>query len=280
MERDDSFVILQAVSSGMICDFILKKEFVSGVTESPHYHAHSFYELYAVADGEMRIVAEEQEILLHASDVCVIPPDTYHYTYPDERSHRIGFCFRFYPAEKGKQEALYRQFSRAFGGKKSIAMYQQSDVYESFFSKAVQFLDTTSENAVATMLLAALLHLSSEQIPKQEPEQSYSDTKTAMLIESYINAHYREKIELTAIARLLNFSNRHTERVIYLLYGTTMTELVNRKRLAIAKFLLRKTEKTIEEIALLSGFCDKNYMHRRFKAAFSITPQAYRQKRN
>lgn len=273
-------MILQAVSGGVVCDFILKKEFVSGVTESPHYHAHSFFELYAVAEGEMRIVAEEQEMVLKTGDVCIIPPETYHYTYPDEDSHRIGFFFRISPEKKGIQDGLYLQFMRAFAEKKKVTLYQKSMVYESFFKTAASFIGTSSEPAVATLLLAALMHLSLENTEKQMLYSSPSDTKSAMLIESYINEHYREKIELSSVAELLNFSNRHAERVIYSLYGITLTELVHRKRLAIVKFLLRKTEKNLEEIALLSGFYDKNYLCRRFKKAVGVTPQVYRKEKS
>ncbi len=261
----------------MLCDFILRNEFTAGLTQSPVYHDHSLFELYAVAEGEMRITVEEQEILLRAGDACVIPPGRYHYVFRDESSKRYGFCFHFYPAEKEKEDGLLRQFFSAFAAEGKVRVFPGACIYEPFLEQAAAFMDSAAESVTASFLFMALLKLSTEYADLSEEQQWYkSDTQIRVLIEDYINRNYVENIELSAIARKLNFSNRHTERQIMRIFHTTLTELVNRKRLAVSKFLLKKSDKSLEEIAALSGFCDKSYLHRRFKKAFGQTPAEYR----
>ena len=261
----------------MLCDFILRNEFVTGLTQSPVYHNHSLYELYAVAEGEMRIMAEEQEIHLRAGDACVIPPGRYHYVFYDESSKRYGFCFHFYPAEKEQEDGICRQFSAAFAAGGQPRVFPGACIYEPFLEKAALYLDSVAESVTASFLFMALMQLSNSYTEVGEKQQLYrSDTKIRVVIEDYINRHYVEHMELSEIAKILSFSNRHTERQIQRIFHTTLTELVNRKRLAVTKFLLKKSDKSLEEIASLTGFCDKSYLHRRFKKAFGQTPAEYR----
>jgi len=277
MEQQNDFKILQWKSGNMLCDFILRNEFVAGLTQSPVYHDHSLYELYAVAEGEMRITVEEQEILLRAGDACVIPPGRYHYVFLDESSKRYGFCFRFYPAENEKEDGMLRQFFSAFATEGTARVFPSSYLYEPFLEQAASYMDSATESVAASFLFMALLKLSTEYADIREEQQQYqSDTRIRVIIEDYINCHYVEHIELSALAQKLNFSNRHTERQIQRIFHTTLTELVNRKRLAISKFMLKKSDKSLEEITSFTGFCDKSYLHRKFKKAFGQTPAEYR----
>ena len=56
----------------------------------------------------------------------------------------------------------------------------------------------------------------------------------------------------------------------------TFTELLGKKRLTAAKFLLKTTDSSIEEIAFTCGFKDTSYFYRRFSSLFKTTPAAYR----
>ena len=110
----------------------------------------------------------------------------------------------------------------------------------------------------------------------QKTNIDYSDIFVAEKIEDFMNMNYTEKIHLSDLANHLNLGNRQTERVIAKHFGVTFSPLLNRKRLSTAKFLLKTSDLSIDEVSVISGFEDKNYFYRKFSSAFGITPGKYR----
>ena len=54
------FTIMQTVEKeDIVCDFSVTEVLVTGMHSSESYHFHSFYELFTVLHGQMRITAEE-----------------------------------------------------------------------------------------------------------------------------------------------------------------------------------------------------------------------------
>ena len=97
-------------------------------------------------------------------------------------------------------------------------------------------------------------------------------------IETFLNKNYDNNITVSDLANNLNLSVRQTQRIMIKLFGMSFGSLLNKRKLATAKLLLKSSDKTIEEISVLSGFSDKNYFYRRFTDAFGITPGKYKLK--
>ena len=77
-------------------------------------------------------------------------------------------------------------------------------------------------------------------------------------------------------ARLLHYDFYWLSREIKRLTGKTYTELVQDKRLAQACFLLRTTNRNVDEIARAVGYENMGYFHRIFRGAFGVSPREYR----
>ena len=58
--------------------------------------------------------------------------------------------------------------------------------------------------------------------------------------------------------------------------GKTYTELVQEKRLNQAAFLLRTTERKVEDIALAVGYENISYFHRIFRREYGLSPRQFR----
>ncbi len=92
---------------------------------------------------------------------------------------------------------------------------------------------------------------------------------------SYIEEHYATG-SLGEAARLLHYDFYWLSREIKRLTGKTYTELVQDKRLAQACFLLRTTNRNVDEIARAVGYENMGYFHRIFRGAFGVSPREYR----
>ena len=91
----------------------------------------------------------------------------------------------------------------------------------------------------------------------------------------YVEEQYRDG-SLTQIAARLHYELPSLSRLIRQKTGKNYTELVQEKRLSQAAWLLRNTEKNVEEIALAVGYENISYFHRLFAGHFGLSPRQYR----
>ena len=91
----------------------------------------------------------------------------------------------------------------------------------------------------------------------------------------YVEDHYAEA-SLTGAAELLHTDIYSLSRLIRRQTGKTFTQLVQEKRLAQAAFLLKTTDRNVDDVALAVGYENISYFHRIFKAAYGVSPRRYR----
>ena len=91
----------------------------------------------------------------------------------------------------------------------------------------------------------------------------------------YIEEHYPDG-SLTEIAGSLHYELSSLSRLIRQKTGKTYTELLQEKRLSQAAWLLRNTDKHVDEIANAVGYENLSYFHRLFAARFGQSPRQYR----
>ena len=91
----------------------------------------------------------------------------------------------------------------------------------------------------------------------------------------YIEEHYADG-SLSSIAALLHYELPYLSRLIRQQTGKNYTELLQEKRLSQAAWLLRNTDRKVDEISLSVGYENISYFHRLFAARFGCTPKKYR----
>ena len=91
----------------------------------------------------------------------------------------------------------------------------------------------------------------------------------------YLEQHYRDA-SLTDIAGRLHYELPSLSRLIRQKTGRTYTELLQEKRLSQAAWLLRNTDRKVDEIANAVGYENISYFHRLFSARYGTSPRRYR----
>lgn len=92
----------------------------------------------------------------------------------------------------------------------------------------------------------------------------------------FIKKNYREKVDLTNLAKVVGVSKSYLCRLFKKETGKTIIEFLNRYRIEEAKRYLTSGETDITDIALKTGFEDANYFSRVFKNMTGIAPSRYR----
>ena len=106
---------------------------------------------------------------------------------------------------------------------------------------------------------------------------SNSEEETVLRVLNYLEEHYRDG-SLTEVASSLHYDISTLSNLIRRRTGKTYTELLQERRLSQAAWLLKNSDKRVEDISHSVGYENISYFHRLFLSHFGCTPKHYRDK--
>lgn len=104
----------------------------------------------------------------------------------------------------------------------------------------------------------------------------YRNESLSVRVLQYISANFMNQININQIANEFFVTRVHLMRTFKKETGTTINEAITSKRLEEACVLLRKSNLTITEIALMAGFNSPQYFSNLFFEKLGMTPKTYR----
>lgn len=99
-------------------------------------------------------------------------------------------------------------------------------------------------------------------------------------IMTFINTHYADGIKVPDVAKHAHISVPYLRRICVAKAGKPPQELIEEKRLKVARTLLSNDNSSIEEIATLVGFSDTATFSKCFKRNCGMAPLIYRKQKN
>ena len=135
-------------------------------------------------------------------------------------------------------------------------------------------LQETPSKRKMSQLTMALLFM---QLMGHTETLDTTDTEQATIFKvlTYIETRYAQG-SLTQLADQLHYDLYSLSREIKRKTGKNYTQLVQEKRLAQAAFLLKNTDRNVDDIANAVGYENIGYFHRIFREAFGLSPRNYR----
>ena len=96
-------------------------------------------------------------------------------------------------------------------------------------------------------------------------------------IHHYIDQQYTNAdFGVTMLSERFHFSTDHINRIFHRYTGENLNAYINQKRMDHALNLLQNSSISINDIAILSGFRNRNYFSRVFRKYMMISPKEYR----
>lgn len=132
-----------------------------------------------------------------------------------------------------------------------------------------RFRDAVQAHLVVLLVSRARLLRSSGRLAPDDPVAT---------VLAFVDQHFRDPITVPQLARKVALSPRQLSRLVRQSTERTVTELIEERRLAEARELLRDSGRTIAEVARLSGYRDTSYFHRRFRRAYGLAPASWRER--
>lgn len=250
-------------------------------------HTHDYVEVVYMCQGSTTHIVNGQVICLREGDLLFMNQSATHEIYRAEESDvAVNFIilpdfFHTVLNLMGEEETPLRRFlvdclcgqpsASGFLHFKVAPIVPIQNLIENLLFILLQ--DTSRRRKMSQMTMALLFtelmgHM--ETLDTPDTEQA-----TVFKVLSYVESHYAHG-SLTELAQLLHFDLHALSREIKQKTGKTYTQLVQEKRLAQAAFLLKNTDRNVDDIANTVGYENIGYFHRIFKASFGVSPRNYR----
>ena len=141
--------------------------------------------------------------------------------------------------------------------------------------KEIILLNETTNTILLHSKIVSLIHiiLTDSKIPAERQGENYNVVSNA---KRYMEAHYSQHITLKDIADSVHLSSIYFHNIFTSALGITPHQYLTNYRIEKVKEHLWNTQKSINEIAEITGFGCQQYLNKVFKKETGMTPAIYR----
>ncbi len=268
-------------------------------TEASHWeqpmHFHNGYEFHYLHKGKVGItLQDETRVILHPGEACIIPPGLSHHVgqYSDSVCHyATGFSLTHRANDSQHRFSEYAYYRGMFETHKTIEVFdgtklfpyieKLNDMYSQISYATLHMLEINLSMFFLEMSTLychnlRIQRIASQTDPHTTERKASTDGNRRWIIESYIAHNYMRERQLEELAALMHLSPAQAVRTIKKLMGCTLTEVVTRQRMEVAKMLIQSSTLPLKQIATQVGYTAYNGFFVAVKHYFGMTPEEIR----
>lgn len=218
-------------------------------------HLYSYRGTILTADGEVAI---------SPGDVTVTPAGEWtRYALPEPGTH---LCVLFaLPPGSGAWTLPFLCPASRLAGSVTDAFAELVELWE--------VADVPENRTAAEELLLLLLFRLYRRM-----EQRRERTPRSLQLARYLDTHFEQKCEISALAKRFRVSQTHLTRNFKRDFGQTIGSYIMRKRIEKARYLLAISRMSIKEIGTNVGYASAQEFNKRFHQIAGLSPSAYRER--
>lgn len=251
-------------------------------------HWHEEVQISYVTKGIVQFFVSGKEIMVQAGEGLFIRSKCLHSAKPQQDEAEY-VCIDIHPSliygiPNGRIRTQYVDPYLKSDCVEAIHFTQASEWHDSILDKIQKIIrvEDASEYGFELELQLTACDIWLEIIRNmhkscsEEPWLPVADKQRMKTILQYVRDNYTSKITLSDIARSVNISTAECCRLFKRNMNISPVEYLINYRIAQSVRLLTDTEKSISEIAFLSGFGSSSYYTERFRKLIQCTPMEYR----
>lgn len=278
MPIEDSIVISQAIPNSYV-----------------PMHIHDYIEMIYVQQGRCVIAMQNGEIRINEGGIILIDKQTPHTLMETSGSDIVieiklkkdylssGFLSRF------KKKSTISQFlidslidARRMNNYLHFPFEHRSNVMEIMWNIIFEYFDRDfcSSDMIDSYLFILFTEMIRNTNSKTSIQAGNMSQKDAVVIDflRFIEDHYRD-CSLAEMSVRFTFHPNYISALLKKATGKSFMELLQSERLNKATIYLSNSDLSIPEIADEVGYSSVSFFHKKFKEAFSLTPNEYRESR-
>ena len=227
------------------------------------------FELFYIENGTVELSNPGKTVTASAGQLVIM--DCYS---PHSYYSRDGWACYWLHFDGKVARAFYNRITEAWGtfifemADHALAHQKLVNIYELF--RLSRPVDEAGISINITMILDSILAAA----PKIQNDIPVREA-VAMSV-AYINERFMHPISLTDLAEYVSVSPFYFTRIFRKETGYTPHQYIINTRLANAKFLLRTTEHSVKEVAILTGWGSESTFCSAFRKQAGMTPSEYR----
>lgn len=245
-------------------------------------HIHHDFEILQVIEGELHVKTLTENFIIGPGEIALFNPDTFHMLYSVQSCCILlaiqadpAFCAPHYPAIQDIQFDTANVTS-------CLPFPQALEMMHVCFNLGYNYC--CSDVGFEFRCLSDLYRLFSYfivNVPnhlKKESESLHTKEKEQRLtrIINYMHQHYTEKLTLSQLAQSEGLSMAYLSHLFKTTVHMAFQEYLNSLRFEHALLLLKKTDRSITDICLESGFSDSRYLNKRLKSVYNLSLKDFR----
>ena len=234
-------------------------------------HFHQFAELVLMLDGETEITVNGHHETLRAGQFAFVFPYQAHSFCSESENFLVIYTF---------SPSLIADFFRNAEGKRG-----EHTVFNASSLSQHMFVEYATKDGIFAeesgySVLSCLYMMLADFVRQVSLEDETCDSHALSRVVDYVNGHFPEQLSLESVAHETGYSANYLSHCFKASLGLNFCTLLACIRIEYAKTLLTKTDKSLLEISLESGFGSERSFYRQFRNITGKTPGDYRAQRS
>lgn len=238
--------------------------------------------------GSVKFTCNMQEYEVHAGSLLLLPPRSIIEAHIDVNTQCEGYAMVFDSDYLGKCNFNIGKFTALMLQIVEQFQITLTETEQQRLIQSITMLDQTiaeqvdspfREDLIRSMIETLMYHICELFSLRIKPEESKKMSRQESYFRKFmleLNQHYTERQGVTFYAEKLCISPRYLTTIVRRISGLTVTDWMNRYLIMEAKYLLKYSEMSIQEIAFRLSFPDQSFFGKYFKQHMGISPSQYR----
>ena len=244
-------------------------------------HNHSAVEILLTLEGMVTYTVEDKIYQVRKGEVLIIPPDTLHSLHMGEGSSRYLFLFEpdaIMSMRDIKYMASYfnKPFHLRDGSDAHVRIRELLLRANEAYEKREMLWNTLCYSCILRIYATlGQQYLGGVRLHTGDSTGNM-DAEVVNAVMTYVNNHYRENLTLEEVAQFAGFSRYYFSRSFKRQTGYSFKDYLCQKRVQVAMDLLIRTNRSMHDVAIESGFGSAATFNRVFREKKGCTPSQYR----
>ena len=244
-------------------------------------HDHSAVEILLTLEGMVTYTIEDKIYQVRKGEILIVPPDTLHSLTMGEGSSRYLFLFEsdaIMTMRDIKSMAMYfhKPFHLRDGSDAHVRIRELLLRAREAYEKRELMGNTMCYSCILRVYATLGQRYLSGIKPRTGDNMRNMDSEVINAVMTYINNHYREELSLEDVAKFAGFSRYYFSRSFKRQTGYSFKDYLCQKRLQVAMDLLIRTNRSMRDVAIESGFGSVATFNLVFREKKGCTPTQYR----
>lgn len=239
-------------------------------------HWHRSIEIFAVFEGSLSFVLNEEKIPLQAGEFIIVNSNEVHAIFSPKPNFTLVLQIPRTTFKKYYTEDEFIRFTHLTSNQDERMMKLLKEMCEIYVGRECGY--EWKVQSKFYMLLYLLVTAYRETDVDGDIVRNYKKLNRLSMITAYIREHYQEELSLESVAEIFGYSPTYLSKMFQKYAQINYKSYLQSVRVGYAYKDLENTDAKLSEIAAKHGFPNQKAFAKEFQKKYGMLPSEYRKK--